>query len=142
MDDHLGPETGMTPQANPAVTQAIRSSTMGLMIGGAICLYFGFSLLVETTADKILFTALKIVGIAFVLAGAWAWTGSRASMLMAAITEAAFALVALTMSVTWTLEARAMGTWNPQVILLLILVAISVAGARRSWELYRAAGRP
>jgi hypothetical protein len=148
------PNEETRPRAGQPLTDAIRGNALGLVIGGGICLYFGFAFVADAPSgvseeeramwfalDNGLFWALRVVGIGFLLAGAWAASGRRPAMLLAAATEAAFALVMLAMSIAWTLEARVMGTWNPQVILLLILLIVGLLGARRSWELYTSTRR-
>lgn len=140
------------PVRGRLLSEAIRGTAFGLLIGGGLCLYFGFILVPDAplnvseaeqetwmAVDQGLFWSLRIVGIAFLLAAAWAATGQRASMLLATLAEATFALVMLAMSVVWTLEARATGAWNYHVILLLILLIIGVSGAKRSWSLYASA---
>ncbi len=137
------------------VSTAIRGSALWLLIGGALCLYFGLSLSAETylsidpqdaprwrAANMALNWGLRAAGVLFVVTAAAALSGRRASMLLAAIVEGFLALLLVAMTVSWTLEARAAGGWNYQVILLLILAVLGVGGVKRSWELYRAAGPP
>ena len=144
------------PKRSPvAVTADIRSAALWLLIGGGLCLYFGLSLSTETylsisEEDAVRWRAingainwcLRGVGVLFLIAAAAALSGKRASMLLATIVEGFLALLLAAMAVSWTLEARAAGGWNYQIILLLILAVLGAGGVKRSWELYRAAGGP
>jgi hypothetical protein len=136
-----------------AAAEAIRGSALGLLVGGGVCLYFGFTLLIDApgsaseeavqtwfAADRAFRWCLRIAGVAFLLAAAWAATGQRSSMLLAVPSELVFALLMLAMSIETTLEARADGQWDVFAILLLILLVMGLAGARRSWELYVVSG--
>jgi len=142
--------------ARSAITAAartgIKSSALGLVIGGAISLYLGMTFAAGplwattpeeaewwTAVDNALFWCLRAVGVLFLIAAALAAAGQRSSMLLATLVEGVFIALMVVMSIVWTVEARIAGGWNIQVILLLILAALAVSGARRSWELYRAA---
>jgi hypothetical protein len=136
-----------------SVQAAIRSSALGLLIGGAICLYFGLTLIADApgsvsqeeaerwfATDRALFWCLRGTGLLFLISAVLAWIGRRVSMLLATIADVVFALLMLAMAVEWTLEARVDGGWDATVILLLILAFIAAGAARRSWDLYRRAG--
>lgn len=149
------PQVPQVPKRSPpAVTADIRSAALWLLIGGGLCLYFGLSLVVTAPAsvaddpqatqhwfalNRTLNRCLAGVGTLFILAAALAVIGQRVAMLAATIVEILFALLLVVMSVSWTIEGRADGEWNYQVILLLILAVLGVGGVKRSWELYRAA---
>ena len=134
------------------VSDAIRGSALGLLIGGGMCLFFGFALLVDPPGsvssdeaefwrawDHVFRWSLRIIGVSFLVAAALAGMSKRVSMLLAAIVEVAFALLMLVMMVEWTIEALMDGTWEYSVMLLILLAVISLSGARRSWESYNAA---
>ncbi len=149
------PEQERRPLANRPLADAIRGNTLGLVIGGGICLYFGFRWLIDApgsaseeaakawyTIDQVFRWILRVVGVIFLAAAAWSSTGQRASLLLAIAAEVGFALLMLAMAIESTLEARADGTWDAFVILFAILVIIGVSAAKRSWEIYAATGRP
>lgn len=153
MDEHIGQESNSDRPVPAARVSAdhIRSSAIGLLIGGGICLYFGLTLIAMAPGsasqdeaqrwfalDNALFWSLRIVGVAFLAAAGLAGLGQRMSLALAAVTEVVLALLMVAMSVVWTWRARADGTWDYQIILLLLLAIISVGGARRCWEWYRA----
>ena len=134
------------------VTDAIRGSALGLLIGGGVCLFFGFTLVADAPGsasveeepfwrawDYFFQWCLRFVSLGFFVAAALAGMGKRVSMLLAAIVEVVFALLMLVMMVEWTIGARKDGTWEYSVMLLILLAVISLSGARRSWELYNAA---
>jgi len=134
------------------VSDAIRGSALGLLIGGGVCLFFGFTLVADAPGsvseqeaqswfarDAFFYWCLRIIGVGFLVVAALAGMGKRVSMLLAAIVEVVFALLMLVMMVEWTIEARMDGTWEYSVMLLILLAVISLSGARRSWELYNAA---
>ena len=134
--------------------EAIKHRMLGLLIAGAVCLYFGFAMRADApidvskeeqemwyALDQALFWSLRIVGFAFLLVGAWTATGQRRSVLAAALVELVFAAVMLAAAIAWTAEARVVGGWDYQVILLLILLVVGLSEAKRSWGLYVAAGR-
>lgn len=153
MDDYQETRSIPAAPANRVVTEAIRGSAFGLLIGGAICLYFGFSWLIDApgsaseqaaarwyAVDHAFQWALRVIGVAFLLGAAGAWTGQRWSALVSAAVEAAFALLMIAMAIESTLEARADGAWDAFVILFGVLALISMSTAWRSWQLYAAAG--
>ncbi len=133
---------------------AIRGSALGLLIGGAVCLYFGFSLIPDApmdatpdeqqrwfAVDEAFNWGLRVVGAGFVLAAALAAAGMRSSMLLATVVESLFAILMIAMTIGWTADARAIGAaWNPQVIILIVMAVVGIVGAKHSWELYRATG--
>lgn len=134
------------------VSDAIRGSALGLLIGGGVCLFFGFTLAADAPGsvseqeaqswfarDVFFHWCLRVIGVGFLVAAALAGMGKRVSMLLAAIVEVVFALLMLVMMVEWTIEARMDGTWEYSVMLLILLAVVSLSGARRSWELYNAA---
>lgn len=137
-----------------AAAEAVRGSALTLLIGGGICLYFGFTLLIDAPGsaseeatevwfgvDRAFRWILRIIGIAFLISAAWAMSGQRAAMLPAVFAEAGFALLMLAMAIESTLEARADRTWDAFAILFAILAVVGVSGAKRSWDLYVSAGR-
>lgn len=142
--------------ARPArdVSGAIKSSAINLLIGGAVCLYFGLTLIADAPAaaktreeverwwavDNAFFWSLRGLGGLFILTAALSLTGRRVAMLFTAAAEGLFVALMVAMSIAWTLEARVDGTFNAMVILLLVLAIIGIAGVRSSWQLYRAAG--
>lgn len=139
---------------NRALDGAIRGAAFGLLIGGAICLYFGFSWMVDApgsaskesaaswfAVDHAFRWALRIVGVVFLLAAAGAAMGQRWSALLATISEGAFALLMIAMAIETTLESRADGGWDALVIIFGVLALISLSAAWRSWQLYTAANR-
>lgn len=143
-----------TERGDPAVAEAIRGTGLGLLIGGGVCLYFGFTLLVDApgsvseeeaerwfAVDHIVRWSLRAVGIAFLVCAAWAWTGQRSSMLLATFTEGVFTLLMVAMAVESTVEARADGGFDAFAIILVILAVIGFGGARRCWRLYVHTGR-
>ena len=132
----------------------IKAAALGLAIGGGICLYFGMTLVADAPGsatpeeaerwfalDNGLFWLLRGVGVLFILSAGLAAMGQRGAMLLGTVCEVLLVLWLVAMSVVWTIEARADGVWNYQVILLLIIAAVSVGGAKRSWGLYSAAGQ-
>lgn len=144
------PERGPTPPAsNRVFAEAVRGSAFSLLIGGGICLYFGFTVLLDApgsaseeaaefwyTIDRVFQWALRIIGAVFLIAAAWATTGQRAAMLLAALAEIGFAMLMFAWTVETILEARADGGFDAFAILLGILAIIGVSGAKRSWTLY------
>jgi hypothetical protein len=114
-----------------AAAEAIRGSALGLLVGGGVCLYFGFTLLIDAPGSA----SEEAVQTWFAADRAFRW-----SMLLAVPSELVFALLMLAMSIETTLEARADGQWDVFAILLLILLVMGLAGARRSWELYVVSG--
>jgi hypothetical protein len=148
------PNEGTRPLSNRALADAIRGNALSLVIGGGICLFFGFRWLVDApgsasdeaakgwyAVDQVFRWVLRVIGVIFLAAAAWSWTGQRASLLLAVAAEAGFALLMLAMAVDSTLEARADGSWDAFAILFAILVIIGISAAKRSWELYVSAGR-
>lgn len=138
-----------------AVASAVRGHALTLLIGGGICLYFGFSWLVDApgsagedttqtwfAVDRAFQWILRIIGIVFLVAAAWAWSGQRLAILLGAIADAGFALLMLAIAIETTLEARADGGMDAFAILFLILAVIGASGAKRLWGLYAASGRP
>jgi hypothetical protein len=141
---------GPPPIARASLVDAIRGSALGLLIGGGICLFFGFTLLIDAPGsaseeatetwfaiDRVFQWALRIVGVVFLIAAAWAMTGQRRSMLLGTISEVGFCLLMLAMAVETTLEARADGGMDAFAILYAILFVIGLSGVKRSWVLYR-----
>jgi hypothetical protein len=133
--------------------ESIRGLTVQLLIGGGLCLYFGYSLIADAPAgasreeaqrwfalDNALFLALRIVGFGFLAAGGLATAGLRLALPATILCEAVFAGLMLVMSIAWTLEARASGGWNPLVILLLVLAFLSAGSIPRVWRMYRLSG--
>jgi hypothetical protein len=126
--------------------QSVRGSALSLLLGGGVCLYFGLTLIADApgsaTADQVprwfaadhtLFWCLRGFGVLFVMAAALAALGQRVAMLVATVAEAGFAVLMVAMTVEWTLKARADGTINYEVILLLILAIVGVSAARNAW---------
>lgn len=133
---------------------SIKGAALSLLLGGGVCLYFGLTLIADApasaspaaaqrwfAADNTLFWGLRGIGVLFMVTAALAALGQRASMLLATIAEAGFAVLMMAMTVEWTLEARADGTVNYQVILLLILAVVGVSAAKSAWRHWQA-GRP
>jgi hypothetical protein len=136
------------------VSDAVRGTTLGLVIGGGVCLYFGFAWLLDApgsvsdeaakswfAVDQAFRWTLRVVGVVFLVAAAWSATGQRPAMLLAALAEGGFALLMLAMAIESTLEARADATWDPFAILFLVLVLVGLTAAKRSWGVY-ASARP
>ena len=139
---------GTSPYPNKAVSHMITSTAMGLAIAGGICLFFGYSLLIDAPGsaskeavetwfaiDRAFQWALRIVGIVFLIAAGMAWIGMRASQYLAVLAEGCFALLALALAVETTLEARADGHMDVYAILFLILAAMGASATKRSWDL-------
>ncbi len=139
--------------AGSELRDSFRGSALSLLVAGGLCLYFGFTLIADApgsaspaeaqrwfAVDNALFWCLRGIGILFLLAAALAAAGHRVSMLLAAIAEAAFTLLMIVMTVEWTLEARADGLVNYQVILLLLLAVVAAGSARSAWSRWRASG--
>jgi hypothetical protein len=137
------------PASNRAFAEAVRGNAFSLLIGGGICLYFGFTVLLDApgsaseeaaefwyTLDRVFQWALRIIGALFLVAAAWALTGQRTSMLLAALAEIGFAMLMFAWTVETILEARADGGFDAFAILLGILAIIGISGAKRSWLLY------
>ncbi|MEW6250487.1 MAG: hypothetical protein AB1716_07555 [Planctomycetota bacterium] len=133
----------------PPPGPAARESAVGLLVAGAVCLYFGFTLDVTApgTASEAatqqwfawntaLNWALRILGFLFLGAAALAWTGQRVALLLTTIVEGLFTALMLVMTVSWTIEARADDGFNYQAILLLLLAILSAGSAARAWRLY------
>jgi len=129
--------------------QAARESAIGLLIGGALCLYFGFTLAADAPgsisraaaepwflADNISFWCLRGIGGLFLLTAGLVSIGQVWAMLLGAIGEGLLVVLLLGMSVMWTLEARVDGQWNAQVILLLIMAVLGAGSALRCWRIY------
>lgn len=144
------PPNEETPSASARpLAAAIRGSALGLLIGGGVCLYIGFAWLLDApgsasdeaakawfAVDQLFRWILRVTGILFLVAAAWAASGQRASMLLATLAEAGFALLMLAMAIESTLEARADGTWDAFAILFAVLVVVGASAAKRSWRLY------
>jgi hypothetical protein len=151
-EDRRGPHPAVVPRVD---TGAIRGSALGLLVAGAVCLYFSFQWLVDapnsaTEAETAIWFGidhafrwgLRIGGGAFLLVGVVAALGRRIAMLLAAIVESAFALLMATMAVETFLEARVDGHFDPTTILLLALTAIGISGARYSLRQYSGKNGP
>jgi len=136
------------------IANEIRGNAMSMLIGGAICLYFGFTLLIDAPAsadeqatqtwfavDRGFRTSFLALGAGFLIAAAWSMTGRSAALLMSAVVEVVFALLMLLLAIETTLEARADGRWDAFAILFLILFVIGLSGALRVWQLHGAAAR-
>lgn len=137
------------PTAPPDLTVAIKRTALGALLTGGVCLYFGFTWLIDAPGaagedatpmwfamDHAIRWALRIIGGAFLVCAALATTGSRTSALLGALVEGAFALALLAIAVETFLEARADGVFDPFVILLLIVMAVGISAAKHSWQLY------
>jgi hypothetical protein len=140
------------PGASAAVRDAITGSALGLLLSGGICLYFGLTLVADApgsantaeaerwfAADNALFWSLRGIGVLFLVAAALAAAARPVSMLLATIAETGFAVLMVVMTVDWTLEARADGLVNYQIILLLILAIVGVSAARSAWKRWQVA---
>jgi hypothetical protein len=140
-----------TQQSSAWTAQAVRESAIGLLIGGGLCLYFGFTLIADAPgsvskvaaeswylADNITFWCLRGIGLVFLLTAGAAAVGQTWAMLLAAVAEGLLAALLVGMSVLWTIEARVDNTWNAQVILLLILAILGAGSAARCWRIYKA----
>lgn len=133
---------------------SIRSLTVQLLVGGGLCLYFGYSLRADAPGnatpaeaerwfalDNALFLALRIVGFGFLGAGGLAAAGLRPALPATILCEAAFAGLMLAMSVARTWEARVSGGWDPLAILLLVLAFVSAGGIPHVWQTYTRSAR-
>jgi hypothetical protein len=140
-------------EAGGARRESIQGSALSLLLGGGVCLYFGLTLIADApgsaspaeaqrwfAVDNALFWCLRGIGVLFLVAAGLAALGHRVAMLLATVAEAAFFVLMIAMAVDWTLEARADGLVNYQVILLLILAIISGSAARSAWVRWRAGG--
>lgn len=149
------PPSGARPDPDTAAPHAaaVRGYAFGLALAGAVCLYFGFSLVADAPGsatpaeaerwfalDHAANWALRGIGLLLLCAAGLASLGARSAMLVGLAGETLLAVLLVAMSLEWTVEARADGGWSPAVILLLILAAMSVSSALRCWRVYR--GRP
>ncbi len=138
------------PITAPPNVGAIRGSALGLLLAGAVCLYFGFSWLAtapgsasETATntwflvDNVFRWALRVVGCAFLAIAALAGMGTRLSMLLATLAESVFTLLMAAMATDKLLEGRADGQFDVTGILLLALMVVGISAARHSYRLYR-----
>jgi hypothetical protein len=129
----------------------IRAAAFDLLIGGALCLYLGYSLLIAAPGrvseadaetwfaiDRVFRWCLRGLGVAFLIAAALAAAGLRVSMLLAMIVEGAFVVLMIVMAVQWTVEARVDGGWDMAALLLALLAIIGISSVRKSWSLYQA----
>src|SRR5262249_42870066 len=111
-----------SPEANEARHAQIRAEAISLLIGGALCLYFGFTLPLNAPAnvpddvaekwfmaDRVCYYVLRGVGCGFLLAAALAAAGIRISLLLSVATELIFALLMIAMTVIWTWRAQVSG---------------------------------
>lgn len=150
----------MTPDTPPPrspphhVAEHIRASALTLAIGGGLMLYFGFSLAITWPANatpeaaeawqnwnRALRWAVRGIGVMLVIAAGAAMSGRRVAALLATIADGAFAVIALTLAVSWSWQARsAGGSFDPTSILMLLLALLGVHGTLSSWRLYLAAG--
>lgn len=135
--------------ARTAPVEEVKSYAFGFLIAGGLCLYFGFTWVADAPisvadpapwflADNVTFWALRITGVLFLAAAALAALERVQGLLLGAASDVLLVVVLLGMSVLWTVEARIAGGWNPQVILLLVLMVLSAASARRNWIVARA----
>lgn len=146
----------MEPEQRPAdhasgLSADIRQETLGLLIVGAVSLYLGFSLPVDWPAsatpaevatwqsiDVAFNWGLRVIGVAFLGCAALTYAGQRIGLIVGAVAGALLAVLMVVMGIEWYIEDRISGGgFNPQIILLLVLAVISLAGARRAWVLYR-----
>lgn len=144
-----------TRHSHNAFAAEIRADTLSFVIGGGICLYFGFTWLADipTNADeeakKIWFAidtafiwSLRVIGALFLLTAALALTGRPFALIPALLAEGAFTLLMLAMAIDTTLEARADNIgFDAYAILFLIMTVIGASGVRRLWRLHRDATR-
>ena len=138
-----------------AVATAIKRTALGALVAGGVCLYFGFTWLLDTPRsasaettdtwlafDHVFRWGLRLTGLTFLVVAALAWTGARAAALLATIVEGVFALLMLAMAVETFLETRADGQLDVIVILLLIMTVVGLSAAKHSWSLYGRSRRP
>lgn len=143
------PPGNSSPADHATIRASIQSMALGALLAGGVCLYFGFTWLVDAPgsaskeATQIWYNvdhgfqwALRTVGIAFLAVAALAAAGQRAGALLGTIVESAFALLMLAMTIDTFLEARADGQLDATVILLLVLMAVGISAARHSFILY------
>ncbi len=141
----------MLDQARGDWRETVRGEALGLLLGGAVIFYFGMSLVARApaaatsaeaerwfTLDNALFLGLRILGGVMILVGGVAWLGQPVALLLAAVSELALALLLLAISALWTLRAQFSGAWDPQVLLLLLVAAISIAACVRAMRLFLA----
>ena len=140
--------------ASAQATSAIKGLAFSLLIGGLVCLFLGFTWPADAPAaaqtdeqrefwwalDNAFFWCLRVLGVVFLFAAGLAAAGTRISMLLATIAEAAFVLLMIAMSIAWTIEARVDGDFNIMVILLIIFAVLGIGGLKQSWLLYRVSG--
>ena len=151
MEEQLGREPAAPRGARSA--DAVRGSALSLLIFGAVCLYFGLAWLIDAPAsagaesartwfavDRAFQWLLRLIGTVFLLAAAYALSGRRGALLLAAIADTAFVLLMVALAVETTLETRADGRWDPFVILFVVLAIIGAASARRTCRDYALCG--
>jgi hypothetical protein len=141
-------------RAAASLSAEIQSQMLTFLIAAGICLYFGFSWLIDAPgsagaeATKTWFAidmafrwCLRVVGAVFLIAAALAPTGQPFALLPALAAEGAFTLLMIVMGIETTLEARADGHFDAFVILFLILAIVGVSSVKRLWTLWREATR-
>ena len=142
-------------ESRPAA-EAIKRTALGALLAGGVCLFLGFSwnidwpILDDKAAeevwkqiDYVFRGSFMVIGAVFLVVAALAQTGMRASALLGAGVEGAFALLMLAVSIETILEQRASGGgFDASVILFGIMLIVGISAARHSWTLYKRTAPP
>ena len=145
------PSDASMTRRSAASGAAVRGAAFSLLIGGAICLYYGYSWLVDApgsaseeatqswfAVDWAFRWALRALGITFLAAAGLAFVGLGVSMILATVAEGGFGVLLSAIAIETFLEGRADNSFDPMVILFVILAVFGFGAAKRSWELYTA----
>ena len=137
------------PHTESVLPAEIRGLALGLAIGGAVALYFGFNLLptpvpgaademnqIWLALDSAFNVALKVIGAALLLAAAAALTGKPPAALLALLVQAGGGVVFLVVGVLWLVKWRSLSLMT---LVMLILGVMSLASLRHVWKLHLAA---
>jgi len=149
------PPTGQVPPSRIDLQAELGAMTLGLVIGGGVCLYMGLSLIADAPAnvsrdeaeslwfvvDNAIFWCLRIIGAVLLLAALLAFARQRIAALVATIGEIGFTLIMVGMAIENTIEARVDGIWDYFVILYAVLAIVAASAAKRSWQVYRLSSR-